>query len=111
MTAGTSPSTAKACTADIPGTLSDLRALLDQIESAAPEAAQGHVRELALKTKALCPCAKAGDDLEATANQAAQTVIRTVRAHPAKAALAVVGAVGAGVLAWWLLTRNRAQAE
>lgn len=91
--------------------LGELRTLLGQIATAAPGAAQDLLKDLTAKASAVCASCGTADDLEAAANQAAEKMIKTVRAHPAKAALVVVGAVGAGVLAWWFLTRKGAAAE
>jgi hypothetical protein len=91
--------------------LGELRTLLGQIATAAPDAAQGLFQDLTAKASALCASCGTADDLEAGAKRAAEKVITTVRAHPAKAALVVVGAVGAGVLAWWFLTRTESTGE
>jgi hypothetical protein len=78
--------------------LTELRTLLADIAKSAPAAASETFDELKTKASAFC------DVCEDGAGAATKSVVRTVREHPAQVALA---AVGAGLLAWWLLTRGK----
>ena len=75
----------------------ELRALLADIAKSAPAAASDTFEELKAKATALCDSAEGG------VNRVTHTVVKTVKEHPAQVAIA---AVGAGLLAWWLLSRK-----
>jgi ElaB/YqjD/DUF883 family membrane-anchored ribosome-binding protein len=77
--------------------LVELRTLLAEIAQSAPSAASESFDELKHKAAALC------DNCEEKVSDVTHTVVKTVKEHPAQVALA---AVGAGLLAWWLLSRN-----
>jgi ElaB/YqjD/DUF883 family membrane-anchored ribosome-binding protein len=77
--------------------LVELRALIADIAKSAPSAASETFDEL--KTKAAGLCDRAEDGIK----DATSTVVKTVKEHPAQVAIA---AVGAGLLAWWLLSRG-----
>lgn len=77
--------------------LGELRTLLGDLARSAPAAASETFDELKSKASALC------DSCEGTLNKATHTVVKTVKEHPAPIAIA---AVGAGLLAWWLLSRG-----
>lgn len=78
--------------------LGELRTLISDIAKSAPAAASESFEELKAKATALC------DSCEGGLDKATHTVVRTVKEHPAQVALA---AVGAGLLAWWLLSRGK----
>lgn len=77
--------------------LGELRDLLADIARAAPGAASETFEELKNKAAAVCESCEHG------LSDAGQRVVKTVKDHPAQVALA---AVGAGLLAWWLLSRR-----
>ncbi|HEX3133224.1 MAG TPA: hypothetical protein VHX44_06525 [Planctomycetota bacterium] len=77
--------------------ISELRALIADIAKSAPSAASETFDELKAKAAGLCDRAEEG------INGATSTVVKTVKEHPAQVAIA---AVGAGLLAWWLLSRG-----
>lgn len=77
--------------------LSELRALITDLARCAPAAAGETFDELKNKATSLC------DGAENTVAKATHTVVKTVKEHPAQVALA---AVGAGLLAWWLLSHR-----
>lgn len=77
--------------------LGELRTLLGDLAKSAPAAASETFDDLKAKAAALC------DSCEGTLNKATHTVAKTVKEHPAQVAIA---AVGAGLLAWWLLSRG-----
>jgi len=80
--------------ADFGAKLTALRDLLADIAQSAPAAA-GETFE-GLKTKASKVC----DTCEQKANHVTHVVVKTVKEHPGKIALVVIGT---GLLAWWLL--------
>lgn len=77
--------------------LGELRSLLGELAKSAPDAVVGTFDELKAKASALC------DSCEGGIGQVTKSVTKTVKEHPAQVAIA---AVGAGLLAWWLLTRG-----
>lgn len=77
--------------------LGELRSLLAELAKSAPAAASETIDELKAKAQAVC------ESCEERLHSATSTVVKTVKEHPAQVALA---AVGAGFLAWWLLSRN-----
>jgi len=77
--------------------LGELRTLLGEIAKAAPAAASETVEDLKCKANAL------RENCESSIASATKTVVKTVKEHPGQVALA---AVGAGLLAWWLLSRG-----
>lgn len=77
--------------------LGELRTLLADIAKSAPAAASETFEDLKAKATAAC------DSCEGGLNSATHAVVKTVKDHPAQVALA---AVGAGLLAWWLLSRT-----
>jgi ElaB/YqjD/DUF883 family membrane-anchored ribosome-binding protein len=77
--------------------LTELRALISDLAKSAPAAASETFDGLKAKAAALC------DSCEGGLNEATSKVMKTVKEHPAQVAIA---AVGAGLLAWWLLSRG-----
>lgn len=77
--------------------LSELRTLISDLAKSAPSAAGETFDELKNKATSLC------EDAESGVAKATHTVVKTVKEHPAEVALA---AVGAGLLAWWLLSQR-----
>lgn len=77
--------------------LVELRALIADIAKSAPSAASETFDELKAKAAGLC------DGAEDGIKNATSTVVKTVKEHPAQVAIA---AVGAGLIAWWLLSRG-----
>ena len=86
--------------------LVELRALIADIAKSAPSAASETFDDL--KAKAADLCDRACDSAENGITSATHTVVKTVKEHPAQVALA---AVGAGLLAWWLLSRRSGKSE
>ena len=77
--------------------LSELRTLLGELAKSAPSAASETFDDLKSKASALC------ESCEEKVSDATQAVVKTVKQYPAQVALA---AVGAGLIAWWLLSHN-----
>ena len=77
--------------------LSELQTLLGELAQAAPSAASETFEDLKSKASALC------DSCEEKVTDATNTVVKTVKQYPTQVALA---AVGAGLIAWWLFSRN-----
>lgn len=77
--------------------LSELRTLITDLARCAPSAASETFDELKNKAASIC------DGAESGVAKATQTVVKTVKKHPAEVVLA---AVGAGLLAWWLLSHR-----
>lgn len=86
--------------------LVELRALIADIAKSAPAAASETFDDL--KGKAADLCDRACDSAESGLKNATSTVVKTVKEHPAQVALA---AVGAGLLAWYLLSRRGGKGE
>jgi ElaB/YqjD/DUF883 family membrane-anchored ribosome-binding protein len=78
--------------------LTELRELLADIARSAPAAASETFEDLKAKAAAVCESCENG------ISDATHKVVRTVKDHPAQVAIA---AIGAGLLAWWLLSRGR----
>lgn len=77
--------------------LAELRTIIADLARTAPAAASESFDDLKAKASAFCESCEGG------LNQATSSVVRTVKEHPAQVALA---AAGAGLLAWWLLSRG-----
>jgi hypothetical protein len=77
--------------------LAELRTLIADLARTAPAAASESFDDLKAKASAFC------ESCEGSLNKATHSVVRTVKEHPAQVALA---AAGAGLLAWWLLSRS-----
>ena len=77
--------------------LCELRTLLGELAKSAPSAASETFDELKNKASALC------DSCEEKVTDVTHSVVKTVKQYPAQVALA---AVGAGLIAWWLFSRN-----
>lgn len=77
--------------------LVELRALIADIAKSAPSAASETFDELKETAAGLCNRAEGG------IKEATNTVVKTVKEHPAQVAIA---AVGAGLLVWWLMSRG-----
>lgn len=86
--------------------LVELRTLIADIAKSAPAAASETFDDL--KAKAAGLCESACDSAESGLKGATSTVVKTVKEHPAQVALA---AVGAGLLAWYLLSRRSGKGE
>lgn len=80
--------------------LSELRGLLADIANKTPAAASDSFDELKAKASALC------ESWEGGFNKVTHTVAKTVKDHPAQVAIA---AIGAGLIAWWLLSRGKGE--
>ncbi|MBA3699878.1 MAG: hypothetical protein H0W78_13600 [Planctomycetes bacterium] len=80
--------------------LGELRTLLSDLAKSAPAAASETFDDLKCKVSDL------GERCESGISSATKSVVKTVKEHPAQVALAAVGAVGAGLLAWWLLSKR-----
>jgi len=87
---------------DFGAKLVELRALLADMAHSAPSAASETFDELKSKVTALC------ENCEEKVTDATHVVVKTVKEHPAQVVLA---AVGAGLLAWWLLSRHSSQSK
>ena len=77
--------------------LAELRTIIADLAKTAPAAASESFDDLKAKASAFCESCEGG------LNKATHSVVRTVKEHPAQVALA---AAGAGLLAWWLLSRG-----
>jgi ElaB/YqjD/DUF883 family membrane-anchored ribosome-binding protein len=82
---------------DFSAKLCELRTLLGELAKSAPSAASETFDDLKSKASALC------DSCEEKVTDATHAVAKTVKQYPTQVALA---AVGAGLIAWWLLSRN-----
>jgi hypothetical protein len=80
--------------------LATLRDLLADITRSVPAAASETFDGLKHRAAAFC------DNCEETVTDATHSVVKTVKAHPVKAALIVAGA---GVVVWYLLHRCAAK--
>jgi|GEM_PF-3028008 len=82
--------------------LCELRALLSDLAKSAPAAASETIEDLKCKASDL------GERCENGIASATKTVVKTVKEHPTQVAIA---AIGAGLLAWWLLSKRGKSGE
>lgn len=82
---------------DFSAKLCELQTLLGELAKSAPSAASETFEDLKSRASALC------DSCEEKVTDATHSVVKTVKQYPAQVALA---AVGAGLIAWWLFSRN-----
>jgi ElaB/YqjD/DUF883 family membrane-anchored ribosome-binding protein len=77
--------------------IAELRSLLTDITKSAPSAASDALDDLKSKALALC------DQCEEKTENMAKAAYKTAKEHPAQVA---IGAVGVGLLVWWLMSHG-----
>jgi hypothetical protein len=97
MVTETAPDASYHATQEFTRKASELRTLVEELASSAPDAAKEQILGLKNGISSLCDQGK-----DCTADLA-NRVVSTVRAHPIQVAAA---AVGAGLITWWLLSRR-----
>ncbi len=97
MVAATASDTAREASQEFIKKAGELRQLVEDLASSAPDAAKEQIVGLKHHITALCDEGK--DCTVGIANR----VVDTVRAYPLQVAAA---AVGAGLITWWLLSRK-----
>lgn len=97
MTTASRPLRSSTDDSDYSAKLGELRSLLSELAKSAPAAAGATFDELTHTASSLC------DGAESGIAKASHAVVKTVKDHPVPIAMA---ALGAGLLAWWLLSRR-----